>query len=128
MNYSKYKSSYLDSFIDLSIHSLLYLSSLYGTWYYRNHCLSILTIPLLGLMTMRTFIIYHDCGHNSYTPNKKINYILGSILGIFVFTPFCWTYSHHNHHLTSGNKEETLKHGQNETVTYTLKQYEQFRN
>ena len=56
MNYSKYKSSYLDSFIDLSIHSLLYLSSLYGTWYYRNHCLSILIISLLGLMNMRTFM------------------------------------------------------------------------
>ena len=128
MNYSKYKSSYLDSFIDLSIHSLLYLSSLYGTWYYRNHCLSILIISLLGLMNMRTFIIYHDCGHNSYTPNKKINYILGSILGIFVFTPFCWTYSHHNHHLTAGNINNKLEHNHNETVLYTLKEYNEMGN
>ena len=123
MNTKKYLPSYTDSIIDLLKYSILYLLSLSATWYYRNHYLSIVTIPLLSLMNTRTFIIYHDCGHNSYTPRKKLNYIIGSVLGIFVFTPFCWTYNHHNHHLTSGNKEEKLKHGFNETIIYTFKEF-----
>ena len=121
--YTKYKSTYYDAFKDLTIHSLVYMSTLYATWYYQDSCISLLTIPLLGLMNIRTFIIYHDCGHNSYTPSKELNYIVGSILGLFSFTPFCWTYEHHNHHLTVGNMEEELDHGYNETIIYTLKEF-----
>ena len=84
-----------------------------------------ITVPLLGLMNVRTYIVFHDCGHNSYTPSKTLNYMIGSILGIPVFTPFCWTYNHHNHHLTSGNIENKLEHLQNETAHYTFKEYKE---
>ena len=124
----KYKSSYYESCKDLIKHTIIYSGSLLGTWFFKDSYVSLITIPLLSLMNIRTFIIFHDCGHNSYTPNKKLNYILGSILGIFIFTPICWSYNHRNHHLTSGNIENKLNHPQNETVTVTFKQYKQFTN
>ena len=126
--FNKYKPSYYEACKDLVKHSIGYSISLFGLWYFRDSYLSMVTIPLLGLMNMRTFIILHDCGHNSYTPIKKLNYVIGSIMGIFVITPFCWSYSHHNHHLTSGNKANELDHPQNETVIVTLKQYQHFKD
>jgi len=120
---SNYKPSFWEAGKDLFIHSVISLSSLYATWYYRTSYLSVLTVPLLGLMNVRTFVVFHDCGHNSYTPSKRLNYVLGSILGTLVFTPFCWSYDHHNHHLTTGNKENTLSHNYNENIFHTLKEY-----
>jgi len=121
--YPKYKPSYYEACKDLFKHSIGYSFSLFSLWYYRDSYLSMITIPMLSLMTLRTFIIFHDCGHNSYIPDKKLNYILGSIVGILVFSPFCWSYSHHNHHLTSGNKDNKLNDPQNETVLYTFTEY-----
>ena len=121
--YSKYKSSYYKACKDLVSHSFLYASSLYALWYCKDSYVSVITIPFVGLMNIRKFIIFHDCGHNSYTPSKQLNYIIGSLLGIPVFTPFCWSYDHHNHHLTSGNTENKLHHGQNETIFHTLTEY-----
>ena len=121
--FSKFRPSYYEAGKDLVKHSITYSISLFGLWYLKDSYLSVITIPLLSLMTMRTFIIFHDCGHNSYTPSNKVNYVIGSILGIFVFTPFCWSYSHHSHHLTAGNKENELNDPQNETVFSTFAEY-----
>ena len=125
--FNKYKSSYYDSFKDLTIHSVIHTSSLYALWYCKDSCASLLTIPIVGLMNIRTFIIFHDCGHNSYTPSKQLNYIIGLILGIFVVTPFCWLYKHNHHHLTSGNIENDLNHYQNETIFHTLTEYKHMK-
>ena len=121
--FNKYKSSYYEACKDLVKHSIGYSCSLFGLWYFKDSYLSMITIPILGIINVRTFIIFHDCGHNSYTPSKKLNYVLGSILGIFVFTPFSWSYSHHRHHLTAGNKENELNDPQNETVLSTFTEY-----
>jgi len=67
--------------------------------------------------------MFHDCGHNSFTPSKRLNYVIGSLLGITVLTPFSWNYDHHVHHLTSGNKENKLSHEYNETIHHTFNQY-----
>lgn len=121
--FNKYNPSYYEAGKDLVKHSIAYSTSLFGLWYFKDSYLSVITIPLFSLMTVRTFIIFHDCGHNSYTPSNKVNYVLGSILGIFVFTPFCWSYSHHSHHLTAGDKENKLNYPQNETVFSTFTEY-----
>lgn len=120
---NRYKPSYYEACKDGIKHSIGYSISLFSLWYFADSYLSMITIPLLGLMNVRTFIIFHDCGHNSYTPSKKLNYIIGSILGIFVFTPFCWSYVHKNHHLTAGNKGNKLNDLQNETVFHTFAEY-----
>ncbi len=80
--FRKYKSSYTSTFLDFSVHAFLLSSSFYSLWYFRNSWLSVLIVPLLGLLNVKTFIIFHDCGHDSYTPNRTLNYIIGTITGV----------------------------------------------
>ena len=72
---------------------------------------------------MKTFIIFHDCGHESYMPNKILNYVIGSITGILILTPFSWNYEHNIHHKTLGNIENIYKFNFNETITCSLNKY-----
>ena len=54
-----------------------------GSWY--------LYIPLVILgagLLVRIFIIFHDCGHNSFFKSKKLNKWVGFITGTLAFTPF----------------------------------------
>jgi len=81
------------------------------------------TVPVVGLLLTRSFIIFHDCCHDSYTPNKNINYVLSTIYGITVFTSPNWILDHHIHHLTSGNMENKYNFKFNELVYYTKSQY-----
>ena len=67
--FNKYKPTYYKAFRDLITNTVCYTTSFYGMWYFRDSYFSLFTVPLLGLMNVRTFIIFHDCGHNSYTPN-----------------------------------------------------------
>ncbi len=124
--FMKYKSTYSSAFIDLSIHICCMSSNFVLLWYFRNSWLSVFTIPLLGCMLSRTFIILHDCGHNSYSPSKLINYIIGSISGIFVLSPICWSYIHHIHHLTSGNINNDKNFNYNELIDSSLYDYKQW--
>ena len=121
--FTKYKSSYKSAFLDLSLHTFLFSSSFYLLWLFRSTWLNVLTIPFMTLMNVKTFIIFHDCGHSSYTPNKTLNYIIGSLMGVFVFTPFCWNYRHYNHHLTNGNINNKLNHKYNELIFHSLIEY-----
>jgi len=124
--FSKYKSSYTGAFKDLSIHTFLILSSFYLIWFFRNSYVSFLTIPTNGLLSVRTFIIFHDCQHNSYTPNKTLNNFISHFLGILVFTSPNWIVNHKTHHLTNGNIENKYKYNFNELLFYNFDQYKQF--
>jgi omega-6 fatty acid desaturase (delta-12 desaturase) len=121
--FMKYKSSYTSAFIDLSVHAFLTCSSFYSLWYFRNSWLSIFTIPLLGLLNIKTFIIFHDCGHNSYTPSIILNYAIGTIISPLIYFPYSWNYKHHTHHLTNGNYQNKYNFNYNELVCHTFKQY-----
>jgi len=121
--FMKYKSSYSAAFIDLSTHSCILSASCYSLWYLRNSWLSVITIPLFGMLNIKTFMIFHDCGHNSYTPNKTLNYMIGVMLSSVLSHPFFWNYDHKIHHNVNGNKENKYEYNFNETVFYTLKQY-----
>ena len=62
----------------------------------------LLCIPA-SLFLVRTFIIFHDCTHGSFTPSAKGNRIIGFISGALAFTPFeSWRQSHLKHHATNG--------------------------
>lgn len=125
--FRKYKSSYTSAFIDLTTHSILLSLSFYSLWYFRNSWLSVFTTTLLGLLNVKTFIIFHDCGHGSYTPSKSLlNYVIGIITGIIITTPFSWNYNHHTHHLVSGNVENEYDYPYNETIFHSLHQYKSF--
>jgi omega-6 fatty acid desaturase (delta-12 desaturase) len=122
----KHKSSYMSAFFDLCSHTLLFSSSLYFLWLSRNSWSACLTVPFMGLMLDRTFMIFHDCCHQSYTPNKTLNYIISHITGTFVLTSPNWILDHHVHHLTNGNIENKYKFKFNEVVNVTKKQYDKF--
>jgi omega-6 fatty acid desaturase (delta-12 desaturase) len=124
--FMKYKPSYVSAFIDLSVHVFIMWGSFYLNWYFRNDWLVICTIPLSALMYGRTIIVFHHCGHNNYTPNKTLNYIIGISSGILLLNPFSWNFNHNTHHLTNGNIENKYDYPYNETIFNTLRQYKDF--
>ena len=80
----------------------------------------LLSIPTAGFL-IRTFILFHDCGHNSFTPSLKANRIIGFILGVIVLTPSDqWWKSHAIHHATSSNLD---KRGVGDVNTLTVDEY-----
>jgi omega-6 fatty acid desaturase (delta-12 desaturase) len=80
----------------------------------------LLAIPAAGL-TIRTFIIMHDCGHGSFLPSKTWNNIIGWITGILTTTPYAhWRREHAIHHATSGHLEQR---GTGDISTMTVREY-----
>ena len=62
-------------------------------------------VPLLALpaaaLTVRTFIIQHDCGHGSFLRSRWSNDALGRLCSLFTFTPYAhWRRQHAQHHGT----------------------------
>ena len=121
--FMKYRSSYKSAFSDLVIHFFYLLATFFFIYYFKDSYLSIFTIPLLGLLNLKTFIIFHDCGHHSYTPNKQLNYIIGTTISPLVYFPFSWSYRHTTHHLTNGNYENKYKFNFNELIFSTFDEY-----
>jgi len=79
-----------------------------------------LSIPTAGFM-VRTFIIFHDCGHGSFFKSKKANTIVGNITGILTFTPYqSWKYDHAIHHATAGDLD---RRGIGDVDTWTIDEY-----
>ncbi|WP_157949994.1 fatty acid desaturase [Vallitalea okinawensis] len=85
----------------------------------------ILLIPVLiasaGFM-VRVFILFHDCTHLSFVKSNNWNQLLGTIFGIFTFTPFVpWQKEHTIHHGTVGNLQ---RRGSGDIWTMTVKEYD----
>jgi omega-6 fatty acid desaturase (delta-12 desaturase) len=79
-----------------------------------------LAIPAAGFL-VRIFIIFHDCGHNSFFPSNKANKTIGFWLGVLVFTPGeQWWHSHAIHHATSSNLD---RRGVGDVQTLTVEEY-----
>ncbi|MGQ1947569.1 fatty acid desaturase [Geofilum sp. OHC36d9] len=70
---------------------------------------------------VRIFIIFHDCGHNSFFKSRRLNKIVGIIAGALVFTPYHkWHYQHMVHHKTVGDLD---KRGMGDIKILTVKEY-----
>jgi omega-6 fatty acid desaturase (delta-12 desaturase) len=79
--------------------AMLYLVS-HGYPYWITLALS---VPATGFF-IRTFIIFHDCCHESFLPSERVNNILGYCIGVLAFTPYeQWRWTHFVHHETFGN-------------------------
>lgn len=83
-----------------------------------------LTLPLsiltAGFM-VRTFIIFHDCGHGSFFKSREANKWVGRLAGFLVFTPYQrWTHDHAIHHATAGNLD---RRGKGDVYTMTVDEY-----
>ena len=81
----------------------------------------LLAIPAAGFM-VRTFIIFHDCGHGSFFKSKRANNTLGIITGIITFTPYYrWRHHHAVHHATAGDLD---RRGVGDVYTMTVEEYQ----
>jgi acyl-lipid omega-6 desaturase (Delta-12 desaturase) len=79
-----------------------------------------LALPTAGFL-VRTFIVFHDCGHGSFMPSKKLNRIVGIISGLLVFNAFfAWTFDHAGHHASSGDLD---RRGAGDIDTWTIPEY-----
>lgn len=121
--FMKYKSSYAKAFADFIVQTILMAFSFYSIWHFKNSLFSIFPTFLFTLMLSRSFIIFHDCVHNSYTPNKTLNFVISHIAGTLVLTSPNWILDHHTHHLTNGNIENKQHYLFNETVMLSKKQF-----
>ncbi len=76
---------------------------------------------LTSLLSVRTFIIMHDCTHNAFLPSKRANDIIGFITGVLTVTPFAqWRREHALHHATSGDLD---RRGYGDINTITVAEY-----
>ncbi len=96
-------------------------------WYAMYLSLAVswwLTIPLAvvaGLLIIRIFIIFHDCGHGSYFRSSLANSITGFITGMLTFTPYYhWRWQHGLHHATNGDLD---RRGAGDIWTMTVQEY-----
>lgn len=83
-----------------------------------------IVIPLIFLCAafqVRIFSLFHDCCHGSFFKSQKANEIVGTILGLLVFTPYHhWRWEHSIHHRSAGNLD---KRGIGDLWTWTVKEY-----
>jgi omega-6 fatty acid desaturase (delta-12 desaturase) len=79
-----------------------------------------IAVPTSGFL-VRTFIIFHDCSHGSFLPSRRANAWLGTVLGLFVYSPFLrWKHDHAIHHATSGDLD---RRGGGDVRTLTVREY-----
>jgi len=80
----------------------------------------LLALPAAG-MTMRLFMLQHDCGHGAFFRSQRANNIVGGLLGIVTLVPYSyWRRTHAIHHATSGNLDVR---GLGDIDTLTVKEY-----
>lgn len=85
--------------------------------YWVTLALSVLAAGFL----VRTFVIFHDCTHGSFLPNKRANAMLGTALGLFTFSSFAtWRHAHLVHHGTAGDLD---RRGVGDLPTKTTDEY-----
>ncbi|KRE55810.1 fatty acid desaturase [Paenibacillus sp. Soil750] len=69
-----------------------------------------ITLPITIIASgfvIRTFIIFHDCCHQSFFKSRRANEIIGTMTGILTLFPYQqWKNSHSIHHATSSNLEK----------------------
>ncbi len=87
-----------------------------------SHVLTlVLAIPAAGFL-VRVFVVFHDCAHGSLLPSKRANNVVGSVLGLFVLSPFRrWRHDHAVHHATSGDLD---RRGVGDVITLTITEYQ----
>ena len=99
----------------------------FALWYLMIRSLEVgywltllLAIPTAGFL-IRSFIIFHDCGHGSFFKSKKANEITGILTGLLLFTPYQrWKHDHAVHHATAGDLD---RRGTGDVYTMTVKEY-----
>jgi omega-6 fatty acid desaturase (delta-12 desaturase) len=80
-----------------------------------------LAVPAAGF-AVRTFIVFHDCGHGSFLASKRANAVVGSLAGLIVYMPYLWwRHDHAIHHATNGDLD---RRGVGDVQTLTVAEYD----
>ncbi|MEQ1633154.1 MAG: fatty acid desaturase [Planctomycetota bacterium] len=83
-----------------------------------------LAVPLAvlgGGLLVRTFILFHDCGHGSFFASRWANDFWGFVTGVLTFTPFYhWRGEHAVHHGSAGDLD---RRGRGDIWTLTVREY-----
>ena len=88
-----------------------------------SYGLTLLLSVIAGLFLIRIFVLFHDCCHQCFVPSRRLNEIIGQILGVIVFTPLhYWRHGHAVHHATSGDLD---RRGIGDVWTATVEEYKQ---
>jgi len=70
---------------------------------------------------VRIFIIFHDCGHESFFRTRRANHLTGAVTGLLTLTPYLhWRWHHALHHRTAGNLDTR---GVGDIWTLTVEEY-----
>ena len=98
-----------------------------GLWFAMAWSLEVSYWLTLGLallaagFLMRTFIIFHDCGHGAFFRARWANEAVGFVTGLLALTPsHDWWRRHLKHHATSGNLD---RRGDGDVWTMTVREY-----
>ena len=85
-------------------------------------CWLVLPLAVLaGAFLVRTFVIFHDCGHGSFFRSAAANHVLGAITGVLTFTPYYhWRWEHALHHASAGDLD---RRGTGDVWTLTVQEY-----
>ena len=121
--FTKYKATYWRASVNMASQMGTFCSVIYAIYIFRHSCGSYMLCPLLTLSIYKIFICFHDCVHNSYSPNKTLNWVISNITGALMLTSPNWILGHHTHHLTNGQIDNPYHYKFNETVFITLNKY-----
>lgn len=110
--------------IEMLITIIPFMALWFGMWMLlsKGHYWALLGVVPAGGLTVRLFIIQHDCGHGSMFSTRKINDWVGRFLGLLTFTPYDhWKRGHALHHATSGNLDR--RGVGDDILTLTVEEY-----
>ena len=66
-----------------------------------------LTIPITSIFMCRSYVIEHDCGHQSFYASRISNTIIENIMGFGILIPYSmWKFIHNSHHTNVGNLDK----------------------
>jgi omega-6 fatty acid desaturase (delta-12 desaturase) len=92
------------------VNTLIPLALLWIAAYYSLAISYWITLPIAIVtagFVIRTFIIFHDCCHQSFFKSKLANEIVGTITGIITVVPYHqWKTTHSIHHASSSNLDK----------------------
>ena len=78
--------------------AVMYLSARVSLW-----LMLVLVLPASGL-TVRIFMLQHDCGHNAMFRSRRLNVVVGALCSLVTLTPFAyWRRLHARHHSSWNN-------------------------
>jgi acyl-lipid omega-6 desaturase (Delta-12 desaturase) len=111
------------SMLDLATSVVPYIAltaSMYALLNVSTVIVLLLAVPAAGFL-LRTFIVFHDCAHGSFFPNRTANRYVGVACALLVFTPFhSWRHEHAVHHATAGDLDSR---GMGDVDTLTVAEY-----